>query len=149
MEIRPATAADVTSITACVCEAYVHYIERIGMRPGPMLEDFGETVRASQVHVACDGAGVVGVIVLQSTPEGLFVDDVAVRPRVKGTGVGRQLLQLAEAEALRQGYGSVYLSTHELMTENQALYARIGYVAFDRRVVDGYPRIFMRKPLPR
>jgi hypothetical protein len=34
------------------------------------------------------------------------------------------------------------------MTENQALYSRIGYVVFDHRVVNGYPRVFMRKQLP-
>jgi hypothetical protein len=34
------------------------------------------------------------------------------------------------------------------MTENQVLYSRIGYVAFDHRVVNGYPRVFMRKQLP-
>ena len=44
MDIRRATGADVPGITVCVCEAYVHYIERIGKRPGPMLEDFDETV---------------------------------------------------------------------------------------------------------
>lgn len=34
------------------------------------------------------------------------------------------------------------------MTENQALYARIGYVEFDRRTVDGESvLVFMRKPL--
>ncbi|MBI5277419.1 MAG: GNAT family N-acetyltransferase [Burkholderiales bacterium] len=147
MLTRRATLDDVPSITACVCEAYVHYIERIGMRPGPMLEDFAETVEQSQVHVACDSHGVAGVIVLQVTPEGFYVDDVAVRPRVKGTGVGKLLLQLAEAQALQQGYSSVYLATHELMTENQALYEKIGYSPYDHRVVNGYPRVFMRKQL--
>jgi hypothetical protein len=34
------------------------------------------------------------------------------------------------------------------MTENQALYSRIGYVEYDRRVVNGYPRVFFRKALP-
>ena len=33
------------------------------------------------------------------------------------------------------------------MIEDRALYARIGYVQYDRRVVDGYDRIFFRKAL--
>lgn len=147
MQIRAATSSDVPSITACACEAYVHYIERIGKRPGPMLEDYDETLRTSQVHVAVEEDSVVGLIVLQRTPEGFFIDNVAVRPTQKGRGVGKQLLLFAESEALRQGYESIYLSTHELMTENQALYQRIGYVPFAHRVVGGYPRVFMRKPL--
>ena len=40
------------------------------------------------------------------------------------------------------------LVTHEVMTENQAIYARLGYVEIDRRAEDGYRRIYMEKPLP-
>ena len=32
---------------------------------------------------------------------------------------------------------AIYLMTNEKMTENKALYERIGYVPFDRRAVDG------------
>ena len=32
----------------------------------------------------------------------------------------------AEAEARRQGFAGIYLYTHEKMTENQALYSKIG-----------------------
>jgi len=97
------------------------------------------------VHVATEGAKVVGAIVLQVTDEGFYVNNVAVRPSVKGQGVGRQLLELAEAEARRRGYSSIYLATHELMVENRALYTRIGYVEYEQRVVNGYPRVFFRK----
>jgi GNAT superfamily N-acetyltransferase len=84
---------------------------------------------------------------LKNTDEGFFLENVAVRPEIKGTGVGRHLLQLAEAEARQKGFESIYLSTHELMTENRALYTRIGYVQYDHRVVNGYPRVFFRKTL--
>ena len=145
--IRSANLEDVPGITACVCEAYVHYIERIGKRPGPMLQDFQQTIDAAQVHVAEARGQIVGVAVLMVTDEGFYLDNVAVRPSAKGTGVGRKLLELAEAEARRQGHNSIYLATHELMHENRALYARIGYEEYDRRVVNGYPRVFLRKPL--
>ena len=59
--LRRANLEDVAGITACVCEAYVHYIERIGKRPGPMIEDFEHTVRTAQVHVAeSKGGRIVG-----------------------------------------------------------------------------------------
>ena len=145
--LRPATAEDAASIASCVCEAYVHYIERIGKQPGPMLEDYAEVIRHSQVHVAISEGRVVGAIVLQITGEGFYVDNVSVRPAVKGQGVGRLLLELAESEARKQGHASLYLATHERMTENRALYARAGYVEYDRRLVNGYPRVFFRKAL--
>jgi ribosomal protein S18 acetylase RimI-like enzyme len=144
---RPAKPEDAPGIAACVCEAYVHYIERIGKQPGPMLEDYAEVVNQFQAHVAVAGSKVVGAIVLKITDEGFYLDNVAVRPSVKGRGVGRLLLELADAEARRQGYKSIYLATHELMIENRALYARVGYVEYDRRVVNGYPRVFFRKAL--
>jgi len=145
--LRPALPSDAPGIAACVCEAYVHYIERIGKQPGPMLEDFSLVIAEAMVHVATRGKLVVGAIVLKTTDEGFYVDNVAVRPSAKGTGVGRMLLQLAESEARKLGYASIYLATHELMVENRALYNRIGYVEYDHRVVGGYPRVFFRKVL--
>lgn len=145
--LRPAGPADVPGMTACVCEAYVHYIERIGKQPAPMLQNYAEVIEQDQVHVAIRGGVVAGVLVLNTTSEGFCLDNVAVRPVVQGTGVGRLLLELAESEASAQGFDSIYLFTNELMTENRALYARIGYVEYDRRVVNGYPRVFFRKTL--
>lgn len=145
--LRLANLADVPSMTACVCEAYIHYIERIGKQPAPMLESYAEVIGHHQVHVAITGNAVIGVLVLTTTEEGFCLDNVAVRPVVQGKGVGRMLLELAESEALRQGFNSIYLFTNELMTENRALYAKVGYVEYDHRVVSGYPRVFFRKTL--
>ena len=58
------------------------------------------------------------------------------------------MLEFAESEAQQQGYTSIYLYTHEKMTENLALYAKIGYVEYDRRLEMGLARVYMRKILP-
>jgi len=143
VEVRPAQPEDAPGITACFCEAYIHYIERIGRQSNAMLYNYADVIRQFQVHVAVADSKVVGAIILKITDEGFYLDNVAVRPSIKGQGVGRSLLKLAEAEACRQGYQSIYLRTNELMTENRALYARIGYVEYDRR--DG--RVYFRKTL--
>jgi N-acetylglutamate synthase-like GNAT family acetyltransferase len=145
--IRAATAADVAGITRCVCAAYLRYIERVGKQPWPMLQDYSNIIRTSQVHVAEHDGRILGVLELLETDEGFLLDSVAVDPSAQGTGVGRQLLEFAEAEARRRGFESIYLMTNVKMTENQALYERIGYVLFDRRAVDGYSRVLMRKAL--
>ena len=145
--IRAATPADVAAITRCVCDAYLRYIERVGKQPWPMLQDYASVIRTSQVHVAERDGRIVGVLELLITDQGFLLDSVAVDPLAQGTGVGRHLLQFAEAEAKRQGFDSIYLMTNEKMTENQDLYARIGYVLFDRQTVHGYCRVLMRKPL--
>jgi ribosomal protein S18 acetylase RimI-like enzyme len=146
--VRPARPDDAPGVATCVCQAYVHYIERIGRQPAPMLDDYDAVIREAQVHVAIGDETVVGAIVMRVTAEGFYLENVSVRPAVKGRGVGRTLLELAEDEARRQGFGSIYLATHELMTENRELYSRIGYQVFEHRVVDGFARVMFRKPLP-
>jgi N-acetylglutamate synthase-like GNAT family acetyltransferase/catechol 2,3-dioxygenase-like lactoylglutathione lyase family enzyme len=125
--------------------AYRHYVERIGREPGPMLDDYAEVIRERQVTIAESGGKLAGVLVLDRTNEGFLLENVAVDPAHKGRGLGRLLLELAETEARRAGFDSIYLYTHEKMIENQALYAKIGYAEYDRRVEDGLPRVFMRK----
>lgn len=147
IELRRATSSDSAAVASCVCAAYLHYIERIGRQPAPMLENYAEVIGQRHVHVAAEGGAIVGVLVLQPTDEGFYLENVAVHPSARGSGVGRALLQLAEREALRQGYRSIYLATHEKMVENRALYPKIGYVEYDQRIVDGYPRVFFRKIL--
>jgi N-acetylglutamate synthase-like GNAT family acetyltransferase len=145
--IRAATAADVPAVTRCICAAYLRYIERVGKQPAPMLQDYANVIRTSQVHVAEREQHILGVLELLVTDEGFLLDSIAVDPSAQRTGVGRKLFQFAEQEAKRHGYDSIYLMTNEKMTENQALYSRLGYILFDRRIVHGYPRVLMRKAL--
>src|SRR3712207_8724201 len=48
---------------------------------------------------------------------------------------------------LFRSFDSIYLYTHEKMTENLALYSRIGYVEYDRRSQGDFSLVFMRKHL--
>jgi ribosomal protein S18 acetylase RimI-like enzyme len=147
MRLRPATHADVPRLITLVRAAYGHYVDRIGGPPGPMTDDYAEVVASERVTVAELGGEIVGLIVLKVTDEGFLIDNVAVDPGRQGSGVGRALLEEAEVAARRAGFDSVYLYTHEKMTENLALYARIGYVEYDRRVQGGHRRVYLRKDL--
>lgn len=147
LQLRPATAADAPAIARCVEAAYSHYIERIGEPPGPMLDDYPQVVRDHRVFVVESGGEIAGAIVLVEERGGILLDNVAVLPSRQGEGIGRRLMLLAEEEARRLGYNCIDLYTHELMTENFALYARNGYVEVERRTEKGFPRIYMRKRL--
>ena len=139
--------ADAPQVAELVNDAYSPYIERIGRKPGPMTDDYTEIIDSHHVMVAEENGIIEGLIVLRITDEGFLIDNVAVRPAVRGTGLGRALLELADAEARQAGFDSIYLFTHEKMTENQALYSRIGYVEYDRRSQGDFNLVFMRKPL--
>ncbi len=147
VRLRPATAADVPRLTEVARAAYAHYVERLGGPPRPMTDDYAEVVRRSSVTVAERRGEVVGLIVLGVDDEGFFVDNVAVDPSSQGSGVGRALLEHAEAAARRAGFDSIYLYTHERMAENLALYARIGYVEYDRRLHGEACLVYLRKEL--
>lgn len=147
VSLRAATADDVPQLAELVDAAYGHYVERIGRPPRPMTVDYEQVVRDRQVFVAERDGEMAGLIVLGPAEEGFLVDNVAVRPPHQGNGVGRSLLEHAEVAARDAGYESVYLYTHEKMTENQALYARIGYVEYDRRDHGGATVVYLRKQL--
>lgn len=115
------------------------------MKPAPMEMDYEHEIREHQVFVVEDAGQVVGSLVLGITQEGFLLDVIAVVPEYWGKGVGRIMLEHAEAEAKRQGFESIYLFTHEKMVENQALYKKIGYIEYDRRLEMGRKRVYMRK----
>ena len=144
---RPATVSDVPRLTELVRVAYGHYVERLGGPPRPMTDDYADVLRRHSVTVAERGGDVVGLIVLGVDDEGFYVDNVAVDPWHQGSGVGRALLEHAEAVARRRRFDSIYLYTHELMSENRAMYARAGYVEYDRRRHGDAWLVYLRKRL--
>jgi ribosomal protein S18 acetylase RimI-like enzyme len=147
IRLRPATDADVPRLTQLVGAAYEHYVERLGEPPRPMTEDYAEVVRSHPVTVAERGDEIVGLVVLGVDDEGFFIDNVAVDPAHQGLGVGKALLEHAEAAARDAEFDSIYLFTHERLVENLALYSRIGYVEYDRRMKGGAGIVYLRKAL--
>jgi len=112
-----------------------------------MLQDYRVVIETQDAFVAeCDGR-LSGVLVVSETDDGFLIDNVAVLPTLQGHGIGRALLVHAEEQARAKGYDSIYLYTNEAMAENIALYARVGYVEYERRQEQGFRRVFMRKPL--
>jgi ribosomal protein S18 acetylase RimI-like enzyme len=144
---RQATAADLPAISAVITAAYTRYLSRMDKPPGPMLKDYGPSIAAGHTWVV--GDPVIGVITLVPESDHLYIENVALDPGAQGRGLGRMLMEFAEQEAGRQGLSKMTLLTHEVMTENQAIYAHLGYTEVDRRTENGYRRIFMEKNLPR
>lgn len=145
--IRPAQVGEDGAIRAVVEAAYGHYVARIGKAPGPMLDDYARRIADGQAWVMEDAGRVVGLLVLEEQADAFLLDNIAVLPESQGSGHGRALMAFAEAEARRRGWREIRLYTHALMTENQALYRRLGYVETGRATEKGFDRVYMAKAL--
>ena len=112
-----------------------------------MLDDYGTLIDAGYVHVAVRDGVLQGILVLIPQDGAMLLDNVAVAPEAQGSGLGRLMLEFAESEALKAGYHAITLYTNEAMTQNIALYSRIGYAETHRVEERGLRRVYMRKPL--
>lgn len=145
--IRKAAHTDLDQVKACAVAAYTRYIERIGREPAPMVADFAAAITAETLYVIEAGAQVCGFVVFYACKGYLQLENVAVDPRFQGQGLGTQLIDFVEQQARGGGYGSIQLYTNAKMTENLELYPRLGYQQFDRRIENGFDRIYFRKTL--
>jgi GNAT superfamily N-acetyltransferase len=145
--IRLALPADRSTVETIVHDAYRHYIPRVGRPPGPMLDDYAALIAANRVHVLELDGVVRGILVLLPEDDAMLLDNIAVSPGMRGTGIGRQLLEFAELQAREAGYRTIRLYTNAAMTENITLYTKIGYVETHRGEVNGLRRVYMTKPL--
>jgi ribosomal protein S18 acetylase RimI-like enzyme len=116
-------------------------------KPGPMLDDYAEHIRQGRVYVIDVDGVPAALLVLIPEDDAMLLDNVAVSPAARGTGLGRQLIQFAERAALAAGYKTIRLYTHVTMTENIELYRRNGFVETHRLVQKGLSRVFMSKRL--
>ena len=146
VSLRRANPADLPAIKAVIDAAYTRYLTRMDKPPAPLLRDYGPSVEAGTTWVT--GSPIVAVLTLYPREDHLYVENVAVHPDAQGSGLGRVLMGFAEQEAARRGLSRMALVTHEVMTENQAIYSHLGYTEVDRRAEEGYRRIFMEKSLP-
>ena len=145
--IRAATASDASAIGAIVAAAYAPLAARMDKPPAPMLDDYAARVAQGVVDVLEADGVIQGMIILVDGVDGLLLEKVAVAPAAQGQGVGRQLLAHAEAVAKARGHARIRLYTHMSMTENQAMYAHLGYSETTRGREDGYDRVQFAKLL--
>ncbi|MDG6924108.1 MAG: GNAT family N-acetyltransferase [Nitrososphaerota archaeon] len=125
-------------------EAYRKYLAKIDCLPAPLLQDYGLLVRDRLVWLI--GEPIVGLICLVTKNEdSLLIENIAVSPSVQDRGYRRTLMEFAEQSAARLRLERVVLYTNEVMVESIAFYSYLGYSIVDRRIENGYRRIFMEK----
>ncbi len=145
--LRPARPNDAPAMQALVRAAYAHYVPRIGQEPLPMVDDYTARIAADQAWVLEHDGRILGILVIEDHADGLLIDNIAVAGADQHQGHGRAMMAFAEAEARRRGHPRVWLYTNEMMVENIALYARLGYVETHREERSGRRAVYMEKRL--
>jgi GNAT superfamily N-acetyltransferase len=131
--IRLAREEDAAAVSALVETAYSMYIPRLGRKSLPVFEDYMALISKGIVHVLEENGAIAGLVVLVPEDGAMMLNNIAVRPDAQGRGLGRALLNFAEAKARAEGYDTIRLYTNEVMSENLAIYEHCGYAVVHRR----------------
>ena len=114
-----------------------------------MLADYEALVEAGEVTVLEADGRLLGFIVSQLLGDCLFVENLALWPEQQGRGLGRRMMDWAEGRARAEGRVTIRLYTNAAMTENVGFYERLGFTVEDRRLEDGYHRLYFVRYLDR
>ena len=133
--LRAATAADAASIAATIAASFEQYRGKLVPESGA----FGETADG----IAAELAHEFGAIIAernggprlrhgQLVGDDLYLGRLSVVPGARGQGIARRLIEAVEDEARRRELAGVRLGVRIVLTENQRLFASLGYVEVSR-----------------
>lgn len=151
--IEKALLSDAEAIKQIVIAAYSKYVSRMGgQEPAPMSTNYHSIIASHSQEVFVlrrqEDSKVMGSILLSDTEDGsIKVNNLVVDAASQGRGYGRLLMGFAEGVACKRGRAALTLFTNEKMTENLGLYPKMGFVEVERKVDEGYARVYFRKTL--
>ncbi|MGH3298219.1 MAG: GNAT family N-acetyltransferase [Trebonia sp.] len=143
MEVRPAEAGDVAAVAELAAElaqSFAFSPESFRASYPPLLAD-----PAARLLLAADGPQVIGYLLgfrhltFYANGPVAWVEEVVVRPRDRGRGVGAALMSAFEQWAAGQGCTLVALATRRAAP----FYRALGYeesAVYFRKVLGGQPR---------
>lgn len=113
------------------------------------------TVESIKEHCKTGEVWVIGdrpdaCIFLRSKSDCLYMGRLAVREDMRGKGLAKSLIQLAEQRAVEHGFAVLELETRIELTENHRTFERMGFVKTGDGTHEGFDRptyIIMRKPI--
>ena len=135
--LRAATAADAAAVAATIAAAFEQYRGKLEPESGA----FGETAEGIAAELARDSGAIiaerngqiVGCVMLKLVDDDLYFGRLAVTPAARGLGIARRLIEAVEDEARRRELAGVRLGVRIVLTENQQLFASLGYVEISAR----------------
>lgn len=128
--ITPATAGDAGAITRVINAAYrVEDYFKVGDRTTE--SEVAAFLAQETFLVAREGDDITGVVRVSIAGERGHFGMLSVAPHLQGTGLGRRLVDAAEAFCRKAGCTSMDLEVASPRTELPPFYEKLGY-AFER-----------------
>lgn len=98
----------------------------------PSVERLADYAASGRSWVAIDDEGLaVGYVLCRRVGEDAHVEQVSVRPRCQGQGIGHALMDQVRAWAISNGCPGITLTTFADVPWNAPWYERLGYRALD------------------
>lgn len=139
MPVLPATHADTETIVELVNSAYRGEASKQGWTTEadllegslrtdvPTLSALMHQPGSVVLKYTADDGTIAGCVYLQKQERGLYLGMLTVSPKLQAAGIGRQLMQAAEAHALAVDCACIFMNVISLRAELIAWYERLGF----------------------
>ncbi|MDX8355635.1 GNAT family N-acetyltransferase [Cognatiyoonia sp. IB215182] len=110
-----------------------------------------EAVLQNRVLVSVNSSEIQGVAIFSASETIWTIEQVAVKPSLKGHGIGRTLIHRVEHDAKSAGAHKLELDTAEVMTDLLRFYEKLGFTINRRGLPehgrDNFIRVYMEKAI--
>lgn len=144
---------DWQALLALILDAFAYMETRIDPPSSALKltpESLKEKAGVETAFLAFENGRLLGCVFCKPEVETLYIGKFAIAPAAQGKGIGRALLQEAEALAKDLKLPALRLETRIELTANHATFGRWGFVKTAENAHAGYDRptsIEMRKTL--
>lgn len=143
MTLRRMRPAEAEPVLALIRAAFAGMAGRIDP-PSSMHRLTAEAIRAhdgtGEVWVVVEAGRVLACMVLTPGPDALHLGKLAVAEEARGRGLARRLAEQAVARARALGLPRVELQARVELTENHAIFRRLGFAKTGATAHPGYDR---------
>jgi len=152
-QVRMALADDAFSIASLLARSFTEYESSYTPEAFAATISTPDRIRdridEGPVWVALRNGAVIGTLSAVARGEAFYLRGMAVDPTARGDGIGRELLELAEEYAIRNGFERLSLSTTPFLESAIRLYERYGFIRGGEKTDDlfGTPLFTMVKNL--
>jgi GNAT superfamily N-acetyltransferase len=140
--IRMAVPDEASSIASLLARSFAEYESSYTPEAFAVTISTPDRIRdridEGPVWLALRNEIVVGTLSAVARGEALYLRGMAVDPRARGDGIGRELLECAEDYAIRNGFERMFLRTTPFLKGAIRLYERYGFSRSNEKSDDLY-----------